>query len=118
VRRSMKSSLRKLFAMPRLLGVAIVGSLALGLFMPVIVCLPSAAFGAFGETLTHHDLWSYGYAPVLLVVSLALLVAGVGLFRGWGWARWIIVSLYTSQVPLILVHGRRYPDKINGLLVD
>jgi hypothetical protein len=80
----MKILIKKLFAMPKLLWLTIVLCFVFGLLLPFSVCSPSATFNIFDEQLTGRDLWSYGYAPFLLLMALAFLVAAIGLFRGWG----------------------------------
>jgi hypothetical protein len=114
----MKTFIKKLLAMPRLLGLTIVLCFVFGLFMPFSVCSPSSSFTIFDQRLTGRDLWSYGYAPFLLLMALAFLVAAVGLFRGWGWSRWIIVLLYSSMIPFIFIFGRQHPDEMGGMIVQ
>lgn len=113
----MKSFVKKLLALPRLLALMIVLCFFFGFFLPFCVCSSTATFDIADERLSGRELWSYGYAPFFLLMALAYLVAAVGLFQRWRWSRWIIVLFYVFVIPICVIYGRRHPDD-TGSVID
>jgi len=114
----MKIFVKKLFALPHLLGLTIIICCVFGFLLPFSICSSSATFDIGGERLSGRELWTYGYAPFLLLLALAFLVAAVGLYQGWSWSRWIIVLLYVLMIPVIVIYGRRHPEETGSIIVQ
>jgi hypothetical protein len=102
--------IRDLEKMPLVLRLACISSFLMGVVVVPTTLLPVGGMRIIDETLSTAELWDKSYAPFLLIMGIAMILAGIGIFRGWGWSRWIVVLLYVFTAPVEYIYSRHHPN--------
>ena len=104
----MRRLYEELMAMPVILRLTILASFGTGAALLVTTLFKIGTFQIYDETLTGDQLWSEGYGPFFVIAGLILMSAGLGTFKGRGWARWLVVFLSFAMSPIPLIYSRHH----------
>jgi hypothetical protein len=107
--------MRRLFealaALPLILRLLVIASFCTGAAVLVATLFRVGTFQIYDETLSGEQLWSAGYGPFFVLIALIMIAAGLGLFKGRGWSRWLVLSLYVAVAPILLIYSRHHPSQ-------
>jgi hypothetical protein len=108
-RSALNRAIRRLDGMLLILRLTCLGSLCAGLAMLVICILQTGTFGINDERLSWAQIRAAGYYPFLVIVAVAMTIAGLGIWMRRGWSRWLVVLLYLIDSPIEIIYWRSHP---------
>src|SRR5271169_4756813 len=99
-RSSINRARNRLAEMPGLLQTICVANMCIGIGFLSLCILQIGTFQINDETLSWEQLRAAGYYPFLIIDSLAMIVAGFGIWMRRGWSRWLVVLIYVITSPI------------------
>lgn len=107
--------MRRLFealtAMPVILRLTVLATFCTGAAVLIATLFRVGTFQIYDETLSGEQLWSEGYGPFFVIITLIMIVAGLGILKGRGWARWLVLLIYVAASPVLFIYSRHHPSQ-------
>jgi hypothetical protein len=79
--------------MPLILRLTVLATFCTGAAVLVVTVFRVATFQIYDETLSGEQFWSEGYGLFFVIIALIMIAAGIGIFKGRGWSRWLVLFI-------------------------
>jgi len=96
---------RNFQAAPVTLRVVIVGSLMMGVVLPVVPFVPGVEFRSPGGSLSGAEIWDAHVPYALFLLALLMVIVGLAVLARARWARQLLIALPVLQLlPFQVLH--------------